>query len=63
MFHVGEKNIPENSHKVDVQHPESSRDKKEVDCLTWRPDNPVKKVDGGKFVNKLPPGLRGEWMC
>ena len=21
MFHVGEKNIPENSHKVDVQHP------------------------------------------
>merc|ERR1719225_565673 len=32
MFHVGEKNIPENSHKVDVQHPESSRDKKEGDC-------------------------------
>ena len=21
MFHVGEKNVPENSHKVDVQHP------------------------------------------
>ena len=31
MFHVGEKNIPKNSHKVDVQHP---ADEKRIDIMS-----------------------------
>ena len=39
--------------------PEFRRHKEEVDSLTRWPDDPVKNVDCGKFLNKFPPGLKG----
>ena len=61
MFDVGEEDVPEDSHAVDIEHPELAGDDEEVESLAGRPNQPVKQVDRRELGLKLAPA--GSYPC
>lgn len=61
VFDVGEEDVPEDSHAVDIEHPELAGDDEEVDRLAGRPNQPVKQVDRRELGLKLAPA--GSYPC